>query len=169
MPSFRFSPIQNKEGLFSALTHIHISCHNLCMQSLGTHLPVAGNIGIFSHDNDEYAWLTQVQQELTDSSDRVYNKYFRLHEPVRIPEIQGVPEGIYTYLYIRKPDPDKPHVGDIDFFMEPIRYTGLKQLLLRGKTLNGLRLMPHRPDLDLIELYAPDIDALGYIGAKKFW
>lgn len=168
MTTFRFSPIKDKTQLLAALTHIHSACHKLCMQSLGMYLPVAGNIGIFSHYDDEYKLLTAIQQDIANSSDRVYGKYFRLYEPISIPAGHGIPEASYTHLYIRRPDPDKPQVGDIDFFMEPLRYAELKQSLFRGKSIQGARQLPNRPDLDLVELYHSDIDALGYIGAKKF-
>lgn len=168
MTSFRFSPITDKTQLVTALTYIHSACHRLCLKTLGIYLPVAGNIGIFSHYDNEYVLLTRLQQEMTDPSLAVYGKYFRLHAPIQIPSNGVVPAATYTHLYIRKPDPEKPQVGDLDFFMEQERHAELKQSLIKGKILKGIRILPNRPDLDLIELNDSDTDALGYIGTKIF-
>ncbi len=161
------SSIKNEEQLFSALEQIHRACHTLCMQSLHSYLPVAGNIGIFSHSENEYAILKNIQATLVDSSKSVYGKYFKLHSPVVIKAIEDSPSATYTHLYIRKPDPDKPQMGDLDFFLEPKAYAELKAYTIGGGVY-GARILPNRPDLDLIELYNPDINALGYIGDKQW-
>lgn len=168
MKPYRFSPIQNKEQLMKAIEHIHFACHKLCMQSLGEYLPVGGNVGVFCHFDDEYIYLKKLQLELADLSKSVYGKYYLLHQPVVIPARKDIPETIYSYLYIRKPDPDKPQVGDIDFYMESDKYTQLKKSLLKGEIIKGVRTLPKRPDLDLMELYDSNIDACGYIGDKKW-
>ena len=168
MKLYQFSPIQNQAQMMQAIEHIHFACHKLCMQSMGRYLSVAGNIGVFCHHDDEYIFLTKLREELTDSSESVYGKYFRLHKPIVIPAKGDIPETTYSYLYIRKPDPKKHQVGDIDFYLEPEKYAELKQSLLDGKIIKGARVLPHRPDLDLIELYDSNIDAWGYIGDKKW-
>ncbi len=168
MKSYRFSPIQDETQLMQAITHIHFACHTLCKQAIRRYLPVAGNIGVFCHYDDEYAFLTKKRKEMTNSTESVYGKYFRLHEPIVIPAKNDIPKTTYTHIYIRKPDPNKHHVGDIDFYLEQEKYTELKQSLLDGKIIKGARTLPNRPDLDLIELYDPNIDALGYIGYKKW-
>lgn len=168
MRLYRFSPIQNEVQMMKAVEYIHGACHVLCKQSMGRYLPIAGNVGIFCHDNNEYEFLTKMREELTDASDSEYGKYFRLYTPITIPAINDIPETAYTHLYIRKPDSRKPHVGDIDFYLEPKQYTELKQSLLDGKVIKGARILD-RPDLDMIELHDPDIDALGYIGNKIFY
>lgn len=168
MTVFRFSPIQDKAQLMKAIEYIHSTCHVLCKQSMRKYLPIAGNVGVFCHYDDEYTFLTKLQAELTDKSISVYGKYFRLYKPIVIPAKNDIPKTTYTYLYIRKPDPSKHQVGDIDFYVEPKKYTRLKQSLLNGKVIKGTRTLPNRPDLDLIELYDPNIDALSYIGNKKW-
>lgn len=168
MKGFRFSPIKNRGQLFEAIRYIHFACHKLCKQSMGRYLPVAGNIGVFCHFDDEYEYLKKLQSELTDLSQSVYGKYFRLHEPIVILAKDDVTETIYTYLYIRKPDPNKDQVGDVDFYLEPEKHAELKQSLLNGKIIKGARVLINRPELDFVELYDPAIDAWGYIG-KKIW
>ena len=168
MSRFRFSPIQDEMQMMKAIEHIHFACHALCKQSMDRYLPVAGNIGIFCHYDNEYAYLKKLQEKLTDLSKSVYGKYFLLHKPIVIPAKGDIPTTTYSYLYIRKPDPNKDQVGDIDFYLEPEKYIQLKQSLIDGKAVKGAGILPNRPDLDLIELYDPDIDALGYIGNKKW-
>lgn len=168
MKPFRFSPIQDEAQMIQAIEHIHFACHTLCKQSIGRYLPVAGNIGVFCHFDDEYVFLKNLQAELTDLSKSVYGKYFLLHQPIIIPAKSDIPETTYSYLYIRKPDPKKPQVGDIDFYLETVKYAEFKQSLLEGKVIKGARTLPNRPDLDLIELYDSTIDAWGYVGDKKW-
>jgi len=168
MNQFKFSPIQNVGQMINAIEYIHVACHKLCKQSMGKYLPVAGNVGIFCHYDDEYAFLKNLQTELTDLSKSVYGKYFLLHQHIIIPAKDDIPKTIYSYLYIRKPDQKKHQVGDIDFFLDSKKYAELKQSLLNGKIIKGARTLPNRPDLDLIELYDSDIDALGYVGDKKW-
>lgn len=168
MKQYRYSPIKDEKRLIEAIAYIHMACHKLCKQSMGNYLPVAGNIGIFCHYDDEYLFLKTLQKERADLSDSVYGKYFRLYEPIGIPALGTIPQTTYTHLYIRKPDPHKPQVGDIDFYIPQEKYAHIKQSLLRGKTIKGARVLANRPDLDLIELYDPAIDALGFIGNKRW-
>jgi len=161
-----FPPIQNESDLRERIMHIHTSCFALCKHVLGKYLQVAGNIGIFSHDENEYTRLINIQNTLTDKTKSVYGKYFFLHSPYVIPAKDDIQKTTYTHLYIRKPDITKPYAGDIDFYMEPEKYSALKTSLLTGKTKTGMRLLD-RPDLDLIELFEDNIGALAYIGKMK--
>lgn len=165
MKLYRFSPIESKEQLLAAIKYIHEACYKLCKQSFGYYLPNAGNVGVFCHYDDEYERLTKLRQEMTEPSDNPDQKYFKLHEPIVIPAQGDISEAIYTYLYIRKPDPSRHHVGDVDFYLESGEYSTLKQSLLDGKEIPGARIFP-RADLDMIELYDPDVDALGYVSQK---
>lgn len=162
---YRFSPIKNKDELFETIKYTHFACYQLCKQSFDSHLPNAGNLGIFCHYNDEYERLTAIRREITEPSDNPDQKYFKLYEPIVIPAQDNVPETTYTYLYIRKPDPYRYQVGDVDFYLEQVQYDELKLSLIEGKEVNGVRLFP-RNDLDMVELYNPDIDALGYVSTN---
>jgi hypothetical protein len=165
MKYYRFSPIKSKEELFEAIKHIHFECYKLCKQSFGSYFPNAGNMGIFCHYDNEYEFLINIRKELTETSDNLNQKYFRLHKQIVVPAKGDVPETMYTYLYIRRPDPYRHHVGDVDFYLELEKYTELKQLMLGGKKIKGARIFK-RPDLDMIELYDPDVDVLGYVSTK---
>lgn len=166
MKLYRFSPIENEAQLVEAIKYIHFACFKLCKQSLGKYLPIAGNVGVFCHYPEEHAFLTSIRKELTESSDNPDQKYFRLHKPIVIAAEGDVPETAYTHLYIRKPDPYRAQVGDIDFVIEKDDYTKLKQSLLNGTDIKGARIF-ERTDLDMVELYDFDIDALGYISPKE--
>lgn len=159
MKLYRFSPIKTKEEMFEALKYIHLEGFRLCKKSIGHYLPVAGNIGIFCHYDDEYEFLLNVSEEITDHKDAFNGKYFRLLKPVVVPAQGDIPEITYKYLYIRKPDPYRSHVGDLDFDMSPEEYKGLKASILEIK---GARIF-ERPTEDMVELYDPDVDVLAYI------
>lgn len=166
MKLYRFSPITSREELLEAIKHIHLECYKLCKQSFDDYLPNAGNVGVFCHYDDEYEYLTVLRKEMTEASDNVNQKYFRLHETIILPAQGDIPETTYTYLYIRKPDPYRSQVGDVDFYLEPEKYNQLKQEMLNGKVVKGARVFD-RPDLDMIELFDPDVDALGYVSTEK--
>jgi len=165
MITYRFSPIKSKKELLEAIDYIHFVGHRMCKQILGYLLPVAGNIGVFCHYEDEFKLLTEIRKELTDINDNWNQKYFRLHKPIVIPAQGGVPETTYTYLYIRKPDPNHSHVGDADFYLEPKKYKKLKESLLAGKKIIGAGVF-ERPDLDLIRLSDPNSDVSAFVGSK---
>jgi hypothetical protein len=162
MQLYRFSPIETKDQLLEAIEYIHFACHELCNQSFGKILPNAGNMGVFCHYDDEYDKLVEIRKQLTEPSDDPNQKYFKLLEPITIPARDNLPETTYTFLYIRKPDVYRAQVGDIDFYLEQSDYDELKQSLVAGKQVRGARVFP-RNDLDMIELYNSDIDALGYV------
>ncbi len=161
MKLYRYSPIRNRAQLTKALKHIHFACHMLCKQAMGKYLPVSGNIGVFCHYEDEFVYLTKVREELTDESDDFNGKYFRLYEPIVIPKKGDVPKTTYTYLYVRQPDPHRYQVGDVDFYMEPKKYRQLKKTVKKGN-IKGARVFP-RPDLDMVQLYDPDIDCCSFV------
>lgn len=166
MKLYRFSPIKNQKELFEAIKHIHFECHRLCKESFGKYLLNAGNVGVFCHYEKEYRNLIKIRKKLTEPSNNPDQKYFRFYKPITISAKGDIPETTYTYLYIRKPDPYRHHVGDLDFYLDPERYNKLKKSLLAGKKIKGARVF-ERPDLDMIELYNPDVNVLAYVSTKK--
>jgi hypothetical protein len=166
MKLYRFSPIEKKEQLIEAITHTHFMCFELCKKAFGKYLPVAGNMGVFCHYDNEYKFLTKLREEMTEMSDNLNQKYFRLHEPIVIPAKDDFPETTYTYLYIRKPDQYRAQVGDVDFVIDDEKYSELKKSLQNGSQINGGKIFD-RSDLDMIELSDPDIDALAYISTRS--
>src|SRR3989344_3351810 len=138
----------------------------LCKISFGLYLPVAGNVGVFCHYEDEFKNLVKIRETLTEPSDNPKQKSFKLHKPIDI-EAQGdISATRYTHLYIRKPDIYRAQVGDVDFVIEEEKYIEMKKSLQEGATVSGARIF-ERPDLDMIELFNPDIDALGYVSPRE--
>lgn len=166
MKLYRFSPIQSEEELRGAIEYMHFKSFEMCMNTFSKYLLVAGNIGIFCHYEDEYERLVEIRKELTEESDNWNQKYFKLHSPITIKAKDDVPEATYTYLYIRKPDPYRHHVGDIDFVLSEEDYTALKAKMESGYQLPDARLFPS-PRLDMIELHHPDSDVLTYVSTHK--
>ena len=162
---YRFSPIGDENQLKQAIEYTHFACFKLSKLVFGKYLPVAGNIGVFCHYDDEYKLLTDIRKELTDESDTMFTKYYHLEEPIVIPPKEDISETTYTHLYIRKPDPYRSQVGDLDFLMGKDEYSELKQSLLDGKIIKGARVF-ERQEPDMIELYDPDVDALAYVRTK---
>jgi len=163
MKLFRFSPIKNKKELFEVIIYLHFESFRLLRQNLGYILPVSGNVGIFCHYEDEFERLIEIRKELTDLHDNWNQKYFRLYKPTIISAKGNIPEATYTHLYIRKPEAAHPNVGDIDFYLEPKKYGELKESLLSGKVIKGVRIF-ERPDLDLIRLSDPKSDVSVFVG-----
>ncbi len=147
-----------------AIKYTHLKCFELCKKVFGRYLPVAGNIGIFCHYDDEYKFLTELREKLTEKSNNWNQKYYHLHKPITIPAKGDVPGAVYTYLYIRKPDQHK-EVGDVDFVLDKKEYDELKSSLLHGTEVKGMKILD-RPNLDLIELFDSSIDVLSFIGSK---
>ena len=145
-----------------AIEHVHFSCFELSKRVFGKYLPVSGNLGIFSHFDDEFAFLSKIREELTDKDINWNQKYYLLHDPIVIPAKGDVPETTYTFLYVRRPDVEKPQVGDIDIVVGKDEFEKFKTKCLNGKEIKGVELF-YRPDLDMIRLSAPDIDALPYV------
>ena len=164
MEKYTFSPVKNKKQLMEAVRYIHLKCSELCKKNFGEYLPVAGNIGIFCHYDDEYEFLTKLREELTDRNDNWNKKYYRLYEPITISDKNGIPGATYTYLYVRKPD-QHTEVGDVDFVLDAKEYNKLKESLIEGKKIKGIEILD-RPELDLIRLYDSDIDTLSFIGKE---
>lgn len=163
---YRLSPIKDEAALMEAIEFLHFSCFKLCKQALEECLSVAGNIGIFCHYDNEYNDLTQIRNELTKPSNNPKQKYCKLITPIIIAAKDDIPKTTYTHLYIRKPDPYRAQIGDIDFIMPVDTYVSLKRAVQKAETIHGARVF-HRPELDMIELYDPDIDALGYICTQQ--
>lgn len=126
----------------------------------------AWNMGIFCHYEEEFLRLKKIREELTFPSDNPNQKYFLLREPIVIPAIGEIPSTTYTHLYIRRPDPYRAHVGDVDFYLPLEEYQELKQSLVDWIKIEWARILD-RKDLDMIELYHPDVDVLPYVSTDK--
>lgn len=161
----RFSPIKSKFELEEAIKYLHTECHKICKQITGGYLPVAGDVGVFCHYEDEYELLTKFQEQLTKPSDNPKQKYFLLLDPIVVTESDDAPAATYEWLYIRKPSIDSPQVGDIDFVMSDADYAEFKKSVESG-AVEGANIY-ERPGWDMVELKTLDSDVLPYICTKE--
>jgi hypothetical protein len=145
-----------------AIAFLHGACHQLCFATFGRYLPVSGNIGVFAHYKDEFDHLIKIRDQLVNKSVNYKQKYYLLREPIIIPTHDHIPAATYQLLYIRRPDPYRAQVGDIDFVLPPADHAAFKQNLEIDRFSNGARLF-HRPEENMIELCDPDIDACAYV------
>jgi len=166
MKLYRYSPVTSESVLREAIDYLHMESMKLCKRSLWRYLPNAWNVWFFCHFPEEYQHLTTLRESLTESSENMYQKYFKLQCPYVFNAKWGMPETTYSYLYIRKPDPYRFHVGDIDFYLPDDEYKILKQDLIDNGERPGMRAFP-REDLDMIELYDRDSDVLAYVSTES--
>jgi hypothetical protein len=97
------------------------------------------------------------------------NKYFCLHKPITIAAEWGdIPKTTYTYLYVRRPDEQKPQVGDVDLVLDGEEFEKLKNEVVGKKVVDGVEMF-YRPDLNMIVLEDKDIDVLAYITTKYMY
>lgn len=152
--------------LLNRIKDIHENCYTLIINSMGQNLEVAGNIGVFCQNDKEFVQLKKLQKILTKESDNQNQKYFELLKPITIKSDKGLPEAIYTHLYIRKPDPTPygKYKGDIDFIMATKDYELAKQNV---KSINGAELYD-RPGWDTIQITSPEVSSVAYISTKEF-
>lgn len=165
MKLYRFSPIVSEPDLVAAIEYLRKVCHQLCFSTFGRYLPVRGNVDVFAHYEDEFAGLVSLRENLTNRGVNYKNKYFKLHRPIVVSEQDGVPGATYDFLYIRRVDPYRSQVGDIDFVLPVDDHEAVKPTLNLESFVNGARLFG-RPEENIIELWNPDVDAMAYIANR---
>ena len=143
MKLYRFSHIKSQKELMEAVNYLHQACHQLCFNTFGRYLPVSGNIGVFSHYEQEFEFLISVRDQLTRPDINYNQKYFQLKQPISIPAQHKIPAATYELLYIRQPDPYRAQVGDIDFVLPPAEHEAFKKTLETNKFRRGARIF-HR-------------------------
>lgn len=166
MKLYRFSPIKSEAELTRAVSYLHEACHGLCFRAFGRYLPVRGIAGVFCHYDKEFAFLTSLREQLTDSKVNYKGKYFKLHTPIVIPPKGSLPGATYEFLYIRRVDPYRPQVGDIDFVLPVEEHEKMKAMLNVETFVDGARLFG-RPEENIIELWSPDVDAAAYVAVSR--
>ena len=165
MKLYRFSPIKNEAELLQAIEYLHTACNKLVFQAFGRYLPVRQCIGIFTHYDEEYELLTEIRKRLTNPNITYKGKYFKLLEPITISEKDSVPAATYEFLYIRKVDPYRSQVGDIDFVLPVEEHEQMKRTLHTDTFVNYARLFG-RTEENMVELWNPDVDVIPYVAAE---
>lgn len=156
MRLYRFSPILSYKGLTETVSYLDSAAQELSKKVYAEQLPIAGNIGIFTHYQEEYDYLINLSRDLTYQDIHFNNKYFKLRESI------CVDNRVYDFLYIRKPDPYRAQVGDVDFVLREPEFSDLKLNLEQANNFTYIRTLK-RTDVDMLEMYHPDSDVLAYI------
>lgn len=154
--------------LLKIVEQIHIGCHEICRNILGTYLPVSGNLGVFCQSDEEHTEFSIAAKELTHASNNPNQKYFELVEPIVFESKGSIPAATYTHLYIRKfdPTPYGKYLGDVDFVLTENAYQTLKKKVLSGEIIGAK--MYDRAGWDTIVLTDPAINAVSYVSTQEF-
>ena len=152
MQLYRWSPIKTKEELLSAMSYVNEASSQLFFKITASVAPIS-SLTIFAHYPDEFETLKMIQAQMGRYVGEVSGPRVELHEPRR------TGENVITHLRIREPDPYHTHVGSNDYDISD--YMKFKEEFLSKKPHN-MRLLV-RPHYELLELYDPDFDVLGYV------
>lgn len=155
MGKFRFSPIENKEGLVEAVEYIATNTSELCKKIIGRSLPIH-SLTVFSHSENEFEFL----KGLLGTMGTPYNENNGPRVTLYEPTIVG--ENIITHLRIRKPDSERPQVGCNDFDVENYEVFRAEYLAKHPENL----ILIKRPDYEMIEFRHPDFDVLAYVVSR---
>ena len=154
-----------KEQLYEKVRYIYRQCSLLVRESLGAVPPTAGNVAIFCQSEDEYVAFSEIAAQLVKPSDNPNQKYFQLIEPIVIDDTEELPGTTLSWLYIRKPSPDSPESGDVDYTMSETDYVQLKEQVNEGKIKNASIYV--RPGWDMVEFRNSAYDGLPYAGTLE--
>lgn len=153
MKLYRFSPITDVAACHEALEYIDVKLRELSSLVIPESLPV-NTLKIFAHYDDEYAfikkWIDTLGKTWDGSSSTSY--YVK---PFKQMTVNSDP---IEYVGLRVVDPYRGQVGCGDFVVD--NYEDFKSNYL-GKS-PYIREVTH-PEYEMLELFHPDIDVLGYI------
>ncbi|MEX2008461.1 MAG: hypothetical protein WD850_03160 [Candidatus Spechtbacterales bacterium] len=147
MTSYRFSPIKTHEELFAAVQYVAKEAATLAEKVTGQRYPIT-YLTIFAHSQEEYDGLVAMLASLGEVSEANNGQQVKLNEA-----IDGIPR-----IRVRKPDPQRPQVGCVDF--DAGEYEDFKNKYLNSS--EHLRLI-ERPDYEMVEFFGPQFDILGYV------
>ena len=126
---------------------------------------VAGNIGVFAQNDEEYSEFSKIAKALTKLSDNPNQKYFELINPIVIKD--GPDSARFTHLYVRKFDPTEygKNLGDVDFVTDKETYLSLKEQV-QNNHFNGAT-MYDRPGWDTIQIVQASVNVIAYLSTKE--
>ena len=146
---YRFSPIKTEAELEEALTYITIQLEQLSLKLFNEKLPI-NTLKIFPHYFEEYDYLYNLitnlgPKALFSSASNYYAQVDRM--------INGY--GI-KYIGVKTVDPYRLHVGCGDYEIYNFEE-------FRKKQINKSKFIRDLKDEDMLEIWHPDFDILGYI------
>jgi hypothetical protein len=153
MKLYRFSPIRNEKTAHEALAYIHDSLRKLSDLVLEEKLPI-NTLKLFAHYNDEYKFLLDwINNQGTRENEPSQTSYY-----VKPDKSLQIHDDSVDFIGLRTPDPYRAQVGCGDFVVPNFN-------LFEDKYLNKskwVRKVEH-PKYEMLELFHPDIDVLGYV------
>ncbi len=152
MQLYRFSPIKSAEEGFESLEYIDLKLKELSTLTLGESQPI-NTLKIFAHYEDEFLFLKGWVNTLGKNDGTSTPSYY-----VKTSKPTQVNDDLIDYIGIRTPDPYRSQVGCGDYVVDD--YEAFKEKHLGN--LPYLREIDH-PTYEMLELFHPDIDVLGYI------
>ena len=153
MKQYRFSPIKNKKTLFESYEYIVSELEKLSQMIFGKALPITV-LKVFPHYLVEYEDLYKIIAELGSPAE--FNSATSFYAKVN-ENIKGF--GI-DYLGIRIVDPYRLQVGCGDYEIENFKD-------FKHEYLNKSPYVRQFSDKDMLEVWHPDFDVLGYVIPKE--
>ncbi|MDL2363041.1 MAG: hypothetical protein QFB86_01505 [Patescibacteria group bacterium] len=153
MQLYRFSPLKTAEECLQVFDYIDERLRELSSLVIEEKPPV-NTLKIFAHYQDEYVFIKNWVDSVGKSEDGGSSTSYYV-KPFRPMTIHDDP---IEYVGIRVPDPYRAHVGCGDYVVE--NYEEFKAKYLGNSPYT--REVPHEK-YEMLELYHPDIDVLGYI------
>lgn len=145
---YKFSPIENEPALQEVWNYLTTQLEKLSIEVVGEALPI-NTLKVFPHYPYEYDYLYQLI--LSKGPKAAFSSEKNLYVEVKM----NVQDYLIEYLGVRVTDPNKPQVGcgdyEIDYFDQ-----------FKSERLNT---SPYLREVreDMIEIWHPDYDVLGYV------
>lgn len=150
MPNiYRFSPIKDEKEFNTVLDYLVVEVEKLSQQLLNQKLPI-NTLKVFAHYPEEYKFLLNLVQKLGPPApfNSETNYYAQVEKHIGNHKID--------YIGVRVVDPYRMQVGCGDYeipnFAEIKSHYADKSDFVRNL-----------PDDDMLELWHPDFDVLGYV------
>ncbi len=153
MQLYRFSPIKTDEDIQASLKYIQQELRRLSALVMDEVLPI-NTLKIFAHYDEEYDYLKKWIDRIGDVDDASSETSYYVAPKTTI----KINEDPIEFVGIRKPDPYRSHVGCGDYVVP--NFEELKDKYLGSSPY--IRQVPHAK-YEMLELFHPDIDVLGYI------
>lgn len=153
MKLYRFSPLSTNDACQEALEYIDEKLRELSRLIIDERPPV-NTLKIFAHYNEEYIFLKQWANSIGKSEDSssATSYYVKPFKPTVI-NTDSI-----EYIGIRVPDPYRAQVGCGDYVVD--NYDEFKDKYLNSSPY--IREVAHQK-YEMLELFHPDMDVLGYI------
>jgi hypothetical protein len=153
MNIYKFSPIKSEKELFETYKYIAEELEKLSQKVFGKTLPIT-TLKVFPHYPEEYDFLYKLVSDM--GTPATFNSESSYYSKVK-KEINGIN---IDYLGVRIVDPYRLHVGCGDYEIEDFDEFK-KQFLGKSPFIRQFS------DKEMIEVWHPDFDILGYVIPKE--